>query len=154
MRTRSIFKWEGSLICIQLEGILLCNFPSIKLKKKKEIHLSFSFSPTNYIPQPLASKFHQSHLQTDRKCWWDFSPLNSTLLTIDNNSSEWMSELSGNLWWLIHHGSIQKDGRDRWTDFFFLNSNNTTFSSSHFYMFFKRSQKMKMMQSFSKTILW
>ena len=29
-----------------------------------------------------------------------------------------MSELSAKLWWLIHHGSIQKDGRDRWTVFF------------------------------------
>ena len=31
-----------------------------------------------------------------------------------------MSELSAKLWWLIHHGSIQKDGRDRWTVFFLL----------------------------------
>ena len=138
----------------------MCSVISLQLSKRKERRnpsfLLFSFFESNQLYSSalgLLSFTNHIYKQTENVDGI-FSPLNSTLLTIDNNSSEWMSELSGNLWWLIHHGSIQKDGRDRWTDFFFLNSNNTTFSSSHFYMFFKRSQKMKMMQSFSKTILW
>lgn len=146
----------------------MCSVISLQLSKRRERRnpsfLLFSFFESNQLYSSalgLLSFTNHIYKQTENVDGI-FSSLNSTLLqsrlTIDNNSSEWMSELSGNLWWLIHHGSIQKDGRDRWTDFFSLffklcNSNNTTFSSfsnSHFYMFFKRSKDGKWCSHFQR----
>ena len=105
----------------------MCSVISLQLSKRRERRnpsfLLFSFFESNQLYSSalgLLSFTNHIYKQTENVDGI-FSSLNSTLLqsrlTIDNNSSEWMSELSGNLWWLIHHGSIQKDGRDRWTVF-------------------------------------
>ena len=138
----------------------MCSVISLQLSKRKERRnpsfLLFSFFESNQLYSSalgLLSFTNHIYKQTENVDGI-FSSLNSTLLqsrlTIDNNSSEWMSELSGNLWWLIHHGSIQKDGRDRWTDFFLSSSNYVTATTrlfppfqTHIFTCFLKDQKME-----------